>query len=393
MKSSFNNKILNIELEGKIDTSNSSDIEKEIFELVDSLKPQSVLLDAAALEYISSAGLRVILRLKKTIEDTRVINVSSAVYEIFDVTGFTAILNVQKAIREISVEGCEIIGKGGQGTVYRLDRDTIVKLYYPGFNLNQIDNEMNTSKKAFLMGIPTAISYDVVKCDDRYGIVYELIHSDTLSNCYKKQPENFNEFTDKYVQFVKDFHKLEIPEGNFVSLQTILHERANKLIKHCSKEEIQLLHSLVDEIPYTCNPLHCDLHPGNIMIQNGELLLIDMPAICTGPSYWELTGIYRDLVSAPVSSPQVIEQSVGLDAETVKRIGQAFFMKYSGISDPAEFKAYMGKLGLLYAFNVVLVIALGQEVSNPYVDVVLNKLLRETVIPNEQTLRYLLKNM
>ena len=68
-------------------------------------------------------------------------------------------------------------------------------------------------------------------------------------------------------------------------------------------------------------------------------------------------------------------------------------MKYSGISDPAEFKAYMGKLGLLYAFNVVLVIALGQEFSNPYVDVVLNKLLRETVIPNEQTLRYLLKNM
>jgi len=32
-------------------------------------------------------------------------------------------------IKEISVEGCEVIGKGGQGTIYRLDEETIVKLY------------------------------------------------------------------------------------------------------------------------------------------------------------------------------------------------------------------------------------------------------------------------
>ena len=42
-------------------------------------------------------------------------------------------------IREISVEGCEVIGKGGQGTIYRLDEETIVKLYQPGYDIEDIE--------------------------------------------------------------------------------------------------------------------------------------------------------------------------------------------------------------------------------------------------------------
>ena len=35
-----------------------------------------------------------------------------------------------KPMREISVEGCELLGKGGNGAVYRLDEETIVKVYF-----------------------------------------------------------------------------------------------------------------------------------------------------------------------------------------------------------------------------------------------------------------------
>ncbi len=69
-------------------------------------------------------------------------------------------------IREINVEGCEVIGKGGQGTVYRLDEETIVKLYDPGYSLDAINSERNIAKAALKAGIPTAISFETVNAGD-----------------------------------------------------------------------------------------------------------------------------------------------------------------------------------------------------------------------------------
>lgn len=382
-----------IGLSGHIDSSNADETEKMLLALRSEHPNGTVFIDAEKLQYISSAGLRVLMRLRKQEKTLEIFHVSSEVYEIFDLTGFTQILDIKKAMRKISVEGCEVIGEGGQGTVYRLDSDTIVKLYKPGFSLADIDLEQQCARKAFLNGIPTAISYDVVQCADSYGIVYEMIHSDTLSHAYKAHPEQFQELTAKYVQFVKDFHRNHIPQGTFERIQDRLHNRVKGLEKWCTEEELALLHSLIDAIPECDTPLHGDLHPGNIMIQNGELLLIDMPEISVGPAAYDLIGIFRDMISAPKSSPQVVEKSVGLPADTISAIGGLFFSMYTGLTDPKELQAYFQRMGLLYSFNVVLTVAAGLEVSAPFVEVVLNKLLRETVIPNAQTLRYLLANM
>ena len=70
-----------------------------------------------SLTYISSAGLRFLMKFcKSTGKKLSVINVSKEIFEIFDTTGFTNILDVQKKLREISVEGCELFGPGGHGS-------------------------------------------------------------------------------------------------------------------------------------------------------------------------------------------------------------------------------------------------------------------------------------
>ena len=123
---------MTIFLKGRIDTNNALQTENELFSAVESA-PEAVdqfILDSSELEYISSAGLRVLMKMRKNFsENIRVIGVSPEVYDIFDVTGFTEILKVEKRYREISVEGCEVIGTGFYGTVYRVDPETIVKVY------------------------------------------------------------------------------------------------------------------------------------------------------------------------------------------------------------------------------------------------------------------------
>ena len=129
MRTTSENGTLTIFLEGRIDTNNAAQTEADIF-AARADKAENTIVDAAELEYISSAGLRVLMKLRKAVgRPLPVINVSSEVYEIFETTGFTELLDVQKKLREISVEGCEVVGKGGNGTVYRLDDDKIVKVY------------------------------------------------------------------------------------------------------------------------------------------------------------------------------------------------------------------------------------------------------------------------
>ena len=122
-----------ISLENRIDTSNAAAVEKRIFDEMEK-NEGAPDFDASALTYISSAGLRILMKVKKKFMSQRLsINeVSPEVYEILENTGFTELFDVKKRRREISVDGCDIIGKGFYGTVYRLDDETIVKVFDPG---------------------------------------------------------------------------------------------------------------------------------------------------------------------------------------------------------------------------------------------------------------------
>ena len=71
-----------IRLSGRIDSNNAGQAEQDIQLRLADTGSAPVILDAEDLEYISSAGLRVILRLRKSHPELRIVNVGSEVYEI-----------------------------------------------------------------------------------------------------------------------------------------------------------------------------------------------------------------------------------------------------------------------------------------------------------------------
>ena len=70
---------MKIELRGRIDSNNAAAVEQDILTQLAGGNAQEIILDAADLEYISSAGLRVILRLKKSCPALKIVNVNSEV--------------------------------------------------------------------------------------------------------------------------------------------------------------------------------------------------------------------------------------------------------------------------------------------------------------------------
>ena len=91
-----NEKNLVIALEGRLDTMTAPDLESQLQASIAGVEHLS--FDLAKLEYISSAGLRVLLSAQKTMNkqgDMVVKNATDEVKEIFEVTGFTDILTIE----------------------------------------------------------------------------------------------------------------------------------------------------------------------------------------------------------------------------------------------------------------------------------------------------------
>ena len=85
-----------IEIAGRLDTITAPALEKSINEDIDDIK--NIVLDLKGLEYISSAGLRVLLSTQKKMQkigSMKVINVCEEVMEVFEMTGFADILTIE----------------------------------------------------------------------------------------------------------------------------------------------------------------------------------------------------------------------------------------------------------------------------------------------------------
>ena len=88
--------VLDIALQGRLDTTTSPQLENELKTALDGVT--ELIFDLAGLEYISSAGLRVLLSAQKTMNkqgSMTIRNVNSDVMDVFDVTGFVDILNIE----------------------------------------------------------------------------------------------------------------------------------------------------------------------------------------------------------------------------------------------------------------------------------------------------------
>ena len=313
----FENGMLTIFLSGHIDSSNSTQVEAVIEEIRASNSCQSVVLDCAKLDYISSAGLRIILRLKKAVVDTRLINVSSEVYDILDMTGFTEMMDIQKAYRKLSVEGCEVIGQGANGKVYRIDPDTIVKVYLNPDSLPEIHRERELARTAFVLGVPTAIPYDVVSIEGGgYGSVFELLNATSFAKLLTSGEKSVDEVAKMSIDLLKLIHSTTVKPDSMPDMRAVALDWADFLRDHLPADQADKLHDLIAAVPPDNHMMHGDYHIKNVMLQNGESLLIDMDTLCHGNPVFELASMFNAYCGYCEIDHSVAESFLGIPYET-----------------------------------------------------------------------------
>ena len=327
--------ILYISTEGRIDASNASVAEEKVFAIKNDNAGKHVVIDADKLEYISSAGLRVILRLRKEEPKLAIINVAPDVYEVLDMTGFTDMVTVEKAYQRMSVDGCEFIAKGANGAVYRYDNETIIKTYFEKDALPEIKQERENARRAFVLGINTAIPYGIVRVGEGYGTITELLNATSVTKIIRNNPNDLTEAVKYYIDMLKSIHAIEVDDGIVPDMKETALEWADFVAPHIPEEQAKKLRSLIEAVPKRNTLMHGDYHTNNIMVQNGEPLLIDMDTLCMGHPIFEIGSMFNAFVGYSELDHNNMMEFFGYSFETANRFWRMSLKAYLGTDDDA----------------------------------------------------------
>ena len=327
------NNTLTVFPEGRINATNAEAVEAELTEISAANTHAEIILNFEKLDYISSSGLRTVLKLRKSEPTLKITDANPEVYEILDMTGFTELMQIQKAFRRFSVEGCPVIGRGAKGTVYRYNRDTVVKVYEDRNALPLIRRERELARKAFVLGVPTAISYDVVKVGEKYGSVFELLNAKSFSQIIAENPGELMKCAWMSAALLRMVHQTEVGPGDMPDIRLKIEKWLDISRPYLAGKTQERLEEIITGLEDPCTMIHGDFHTNNIMQQGDETLLIDMDTLSRGDPLFELANVRATYVDFAEVDPANVESFLGFSSELALQFWRFFLPAYLETED------------------------------------------------------------
>lgn len=352
METTLEQGILTAFVEGKIDHANAGELADEL-DRITAQPHDALVLDARSLRYLSSAGLRVLLTLRRREPTLRIVNAAPEVYDIFEMTGFTEMMPIERSYRELSVDGCEIIGRGAKGTVYRYDAETIVKVYKKAESLPDAQRERELAKRAFVLDIPTAISYEIVKVGDRYGSVFELLNAASYTSLILQHPEKLDAYVKELAALLRKIHATGVRASDMPDVKAYAGQWLSQAAPYLPAQDAEKLQTLVAQVPDRMTMLHGDYHTNNILCQNGEMILIDMDTLCHGHPIFDLCNMYLAYVGHGAVDPTAVERFLGMPYTLAGTVWEKFLPAYLETTDEETIRSVGQKAELLAAVRLL----------------------------------------
>ncbi len=346
---------LTLALSGRLDGTTSAGFTEALDAVLQDEGVLTLVLDLDACAYVSSAGLREVLRAQKRLSARQgrveVANVSREVQHIFELTGLSSMLSIRPKVREISIDGLALMSAGVCGECYRLDDETIVKLYHEGVAPEIAAQEKAFAKAAFVLGVPTAISYDVVSCGTRTGIVYEMLDAELFSAVIRAAPDHLDRHASTLARVAQTIHATPADPAVFPDLKARFRGYIDQMDFFLSAEDIAMLHERLAGIPEADTCVHFDIHSSNIMIRDGEPVIIDMGDFSRG-SYLFDVGLLCTIYGVPELG--ISELATKIPNELGLALWERFVAHYFADKTPEEYaffdqnRAFLASLRLIY---------------------------------------------
>lgn len=193
----------------------------------------------------------------------------------------------------------KILGRGGMSVVYQYTEDKAIKVFREGIRVEDVEHEYDMSRVAWQLGMPTPEPFDMCEVGGQYAIVYQLIKGETLSETITRNPGNLKHYAKQLAELYRTLHTTIIDPDNTPVPNA--HESTLKAIgrvkKFFGEEGTKKLENILNAIPQGNSFLHCDLHPRNVMVQDGQLMLIDVGDIGYGNPIIDIANVHALMTS------------------------------------------------------------------------------------------------
>ncbi|SDZ98515.1 TIGR02172 family protein [Oribacterium sp. KHPX15] len=306
MNTNVTNDTIKIELPDKVDSNSAPAFEEELLNIQIPDGVQKIVLDAKGMKYISSAGLRVILKFSKKVSLPIVIDdVAHDVYEIFNATGFTEMFTINKALRFVDIEGLEPLGRGVSGTVYRLNDEQVVKVFHRNLSREILERIIHNIRAAIVQGIPTILPFEVVTTKDGIGFITERVANNEIAKKMHDNPEMIPFYAERMVAVLKKLAAAEMKPGELKKYEQRLIVDLEGLEVLISKEDIALVKQFIEAVPERYSAVHGDFQGCNVIEQGDEFILIDMDDLGYGHPVWDATQLIPVYKICPTKPDQI----------------------------------------------------------------------------------------
>ncbi len=240
-----------------------------------------------------------------------------------------------KKYKEVSLEGCRKLGSGKKGDVYRYNDELILKVYNKNNTYADVEREISQSRKAFVLGIPTAISFGIVSVGERYGAMFELLDAETLTECIRRDVSQTEFYAGIMADLARQIHAVTAKaEEGFPDARERVKRHIENGIGRCDAALAERCKKLVEAMPDTDHLIHGDFHTNNVFLQNYEPILIDMDRISRGDPVIELGDMCLYYAESDGMDQDMPDPYLGVSFGVCRRFFDGFLESYLGTDDP-----------------------------------------------------------
>ena len=140
---------------------------------------------------------------------------------------------------------------------------------------------------------------------------------------------------------------------------------------------------ILEALPEGDRLVHCDAHPKNIMIQNGEMLWIDMEGMSVGHPIYDLISIA--VILNGIRTDEMTIGICGMDIQTVQKFKDCFIRKYFKTEDPQMIQKYGSILDSLRLIRTVFAVGFTSKNTEAFRPAII-AMSREVFFPNVQNI-------
>lgn len=170
---------------------------------------------------------------------------------------------------------------GGTAEIYALDDSLVVKLYWRGAGLGAAEREALAARVAHAVGAPTPVVVDVVSAGERFGVVFERVHGDSMLDAMRAEPDGAQRHIRTLARLHADLHgrggATLPPQRDHLSRRISLSP-----LNHRVRSTVL---AALASLPGGESLCHGDFHPGNVLLVDNEPSIIDwFDAVCGNPA-------------------------------------------------------------------------------------------------------------